>query len=45
MDMVTIFYWFIGAVVLLLVLALLYRITYKLWNWFKTVRSRPLNRD
>ena len=44
MDMVTIFYWFISAVGLLLAVALLYRITYKVWNWFKEARSKPRNR-
>ncbi|HTK81243.1 MAG TPA: hypothetical protein VL633_03045 [Bacteroidota bacterium] len=38
--MVTIFYWFIIAVAILLGIALVYKILYKLWNWLKEVRTK-----
>ena len=43
MNMVTIFYWFIIAVGILLGVALVYRILYKFWNWLKEARSKSRN--
>ena len=33
MKIVQIFYWFVGAVVLLLIVALIVHLGYRLWNW------------
>ena len=43
-DMVTIFKWFVILVGLLLVLAFLYRMIYKIWNWFRETRTGPKNK-
>jgi hypothetical protein len=44
MEIVQIFYWFAGAVIALLLLALLIRLGYKFLNWVAGLSKRTVGR-